>query len=159
MASTVQVPVASRKAENGIQVEYLKSYLEYLDKEQTIQGVLCSFCVVAAATVVAKILLTKAADSDLLLRLQGDAFPLCWARSLPLPEPRFTFISNALCSSPCMVQSLYLWRDARPRIRKNAGIHRLCRKASCSPILTNSGILINGAWRLSILLLFRPYCR
>jgi hypothetical protein len=55
------------------EVPEIKPYVDYLDKEQTVQGILCAFCVLAVAGISAKVVLSPSSNSIILENLQGKA--------------------------------------------------------------------------------------
>ena len=63
------------KVASAGEIRDVQPYLDYLDKEQTVQGILCTFCILAAAGIAAKIALAPSAGSGLLPGLQGKSLP------------------------------------------------------------------------------------
>ena len=69
----------------------VQPYLEYLDKEQTVQGILCSFCILTVAGLVTKVLLAPSNTGSFINYLQGVGFGYVLATLISFSAAAFLF--------------------------------------------------------------------
>ena len=73
-------------------VPLLQAYIDHLDKEQTVQGILSTFCVLANAAILSKVLL--GGDSAYLVKLQTVAFPFVVSTIIAFAAAAFFFYTQ-----------------------------------------------------------------